>query len=102
MLIKPPISENSVVSFKLVTGETLIAKFIRRTPELLIITRPVVANTVPTDQGYGIAYSPFCATVEEDQEFRIPSSAMLVEPMYPRDELKASYIKMTTGLDLPA
>lgn len=101
MIIKAAIAANSIVSFRLVTGETLIARFVSRDNEKLTVTRPVVANTVQSEQGYGIVYSPFCATVDEDQEFRIPISAVLIEPLNPREELKASYIKMTTGLDVP-
>lgn len=101
MLIKSPIAEKSVISFRLVTGETLLARFVRKDEKTLVITRPVVANPVQNEQGYGIFYSPFCATVDEDQDFSIPMSAILIEPMRPRAELEQSYIKMTTGLDIP-
>lgn len=101
MLIKSPITEGTVVSFRLVTGETLLAKFVKMDEHRLTVTRPVVANPVQNEQGYGIFYSPFCATVDEDQDYCIPRSTLLIEPMHPREELKSSYIKMTTGLDVP-
>ncbi len=101
MIIKPPIAANEIVSLRLTNGETLIAKFVSKDSTALTVTRPVVANPIQNEQGYGIYYSPFCATVDEDQNYRIPLSAVLIEPMHPREELKASYIKMTTGLDIP-
>ncbi len=102
LIIKKPIDQGAVVSFRLVSGETLIAKFVKQTPELLTVTRPVVANPIQQDGNFGIYYTPFCATVDEDQEFRIPVSSLLLEPMRPRAELEQSFIKMTTGLDIPA
>ncbi len=101
MIIKPSIAENTVVSFRLVTGETLIAKFVKRTETALHVTRPVVANATQSEQGFGVFFSPFCVTVDEDNEFKIPVSAILFDPIQPRDELKANYIKITTGLDIP-
>jgi len=102
MLIKPRIEKDSIVSFRLITGETLIAKFVDLTLEQLVVTRPVVANPIQSEQGYGIYYTPFCATVDEDQEFVIPRSNLLLQPMHPRDELKQAYLKITTGLDIPS
>lgn len=100
LIIKKPIEKNTIVTFRLATGETLIAKFVEQTTQHLKVTRPVVANPVQQDGNYGIYYSPFCATVDEDQDFTIPISAVLLFPMVPRDELRASYVKMTTGLDI--
>lgn len=102
MLIRSPITANSVVTFRIITGETLLAKFVSQNTSHLTITRPICANPTQTETGgFGIFYTPFCPTADEDQEHRIPLSAIVLEPLYPRDELKASYIKMTTGLDIP-
>ncbi len=101
MIIKKPIAANTVISFRLTTGETLIARFVERTETHLVITKPVTANPIQNEQGFGIYYTPFCATVEEDETFRIPSSAVLFEPIHPREELSKSYQKMTSGLELP-
>lgn len=102
MIIKTPITKGTTVSFRLVTGETLIATFVDMTQDRLTVTRPVVANPIQEGGNIGIYYSPFCATVDEDQEYLIPRANLLIEPMLPRDELKASYLKMMTGLDIPA
>ncbi len=100
MLLSKPITKDTTVSFRLVTGETLIAKFVELTQDQLVVTKPVVANPVQNEQGFGIFYSPFCATVDEDQDFVIPRSNLLIMPMHPRAELSASYVKLTTGLDI--
>jgi hypothetical protein len=99
-IIKPPIAANSPVSFRIITGETVIARYIGRSDTHLIVTKPVVANPVQNEQGYGIYYTPLFPTVDEDDTYRIPSSAILIEAMRPRDELVAAYVKMTSGLDL--
>lgn len=101
LIIKKPIEAGSVVSFRLTSGETLLAKFVSHTPFALTVTRPVVANPIQQEGNFGIYYTPFCATVDEAEEFVIPSSAILLNPMQPRDELRKSFIKMTSGLDMP-
>lgn len=100
LIIKKPVVENDIVTFRLVNGETLIAKFVSHTPTHLTVTRPVVANPIQQEGSFGIYYTPFCATVDEAEKFVIPASSVLVNPMKPRDELRTSFIKMTTGLDI--
>lgn len=100
-LLRKPITEGSIVSFRLITGETLIATFVRLTQDNLEVTRPVVANPIQDGASFGIYYSPFCATVDEQEQHVIPRSSLLVMPLAPREELKASYLKMMTGLDIP-
>jgi hypothetical protein len=100
-IVKPPIEPNSIITFRVITGETLIARLVSRTSDFLTITKPICANPTQTETGFGIFYSPFCATVDEAEEFRIPAAAILFEPLRPRKELEASYIKMTTGLEIP-
>ncbi len=101
LLIKKPIEQNSIVTFRLITGETLLARFESRDHKNITITKPVVANPIQNEQGYGIYYTPFCATVDEAEKFLIPLTSLIMEPMAPRKELAESYIKMTIGLDIP-
>jgi len=101
LLIKKPIDNGSIVSFRLVTGETIVATFVSKNEFSIIIKRPVVANSIQQDGNFGIYFSPFCMTIDEDNEFSIPMSALLFQPVTMRDELKASYVKMMTGLDIP-
>ncbi len=101
LIIKQPISAGTVVSFRLITGETLIAKLVEHSATALTVTRPVVANPIQQGGQYGIYYTPFCATVDEDEKHVIPNTAIILNPIAPREELKANYIKMTTGLDIP-
>lgn len=101
LIIKKPIEKGTVVSFRLVTGETLIAKLVEHSATALTVTKPVVANPIQQEGRFGIYYTPFCPTVDEDENHVIPNTALILNPVQPRDELKANYIKMTTGLDIP-
>lgn len=101
MIIKAPIEANAIITFRVMTGETLLARFISRDTTYLTVTKPICANPTQTEEGFGIFYTPFCATVDEAEQFRIPLTAILIDPVRPRKELEASYIKMTTGLDIP-
>jgi hypothetical protein len=98
MIIKKPIEKGSIVTFRLITGETLLARFVSHTAAALVITKPVVANAVQQEGRYGIFYSPFCPTVDEIEEHSIPSTALVLNPIQPREELVANYLKMTSSL----
>jgi hypothetical protein len=100
LIIKPPIAPGTIISFRIMTGETLIAKLVEHNDRALTITRPVVANPINQNGQYGIYYTPFCPTVDEDEKHVIPNTALILNPLPPREELKANYIKMTTGLDI--
>lgn len=100
LIIKKPIEAGSIVSFRLTSGETLIAKLVEHNATALIVTKPVVANPIQQEGNFGIYYTPFCPTVDEAENHSIPNSAILLNPCNPREELKSNYIKMTTGLDI--
>lgn len=100
MIIKPPIERNTTVTFRVVSGETVVARFLERTSTHLVITKPICAHLTPTENGLGISFAPFCPTADVAEEFRIPHASVLMEPVQPTDDIKSSYIKMTTGLDI--
>lgn len=55
-----------------------------------------------SSQQAGIGFAPYMVTVEEDGDFTFRLNTLLGNPMKVRADMSANYIKMTTGLDVPA
>ena len=86
----------STVTFKLNSGEELIAKLTQADGDWLEISAPV--SVAPGPQGLGLVPSMF--TAELDQEVIMYATAIaMIAPT--RGEVKASYIKATSGIDVP-
>ena len=102
MLISKPLAANDIISFRMTNGELIVAKFLSLDTTYLTVTKPVVANPVQNDKGFGIYFSPFAASIDEDEKYRLPVTALMFMPLPPRSEITQSYLKMTTGLDIPA
>lgn len=102
MIIKAPIKNGSIVTFRLATGESVIARLVDRDALSVTISKPVIAHAQQHEQGIGVSFHPFCVTANDDQQFKIPVAAMVFEPVTPHDELVATYTRATTGLELPS
>jgi hypothetical protein len=101
MLInKTSVSVGDTVSFRLNTGEEIIAKLTASDETALTVSKPVVAQMqmIAPNQA-GLAFAPFMATADEDTtKFRIERSRLVCDPILPRKDISAKYLEMTTGL----
>ena len=84
---------NTVVAFKLVNGDEIIAKVIDNSMTGWTITRP--CTVVPSPQGIGLMQSMFTADINKNIELRT-EHVMLHAPVV--KEMENHYIQTTTGI----
>lgn len=88
--------ENEVYTFKLNSGEELIAKIKQITDTYLMIEEPV--SVAPSPQGVGLVPSMF--TADPRSEVRLNTSSVAVSA--PTDDnVKMKYLEATTGIKVP-
>lgn len=94
--MKITIEPNTVYTFKLNSGEELIAKVIQSGGDFIEIEEPV--SIAPMQQGMQMIPSVF--TAEPKGEFRLNTNSVT---MYAEteDSIKMKYIEATTGIKIP-
>lgn len=90
------LTPNQVYTFKLNSGEELIAKVIQSGGDFIQIEEPV--SIAPMQQGMQMIPSVF--TAEPKGEFRLNTNSVT---MYAEteDSIKMKYIEATTGIKIP-
>jgi hypothetical protein len=91
------LKQNHVYTFKLNSGEELIAKVIQAGSEFIQIEEPV--SIAPSQQGMQMIPSIF--TADPKGEFRLNSNSIV---MYAEtdDNIKDKYLEATTGIKVPS
>lgn len=90
------VQENEVYTFKLNSGEELIAKVVGIDGNQLLVSEPV--SVAPGPQGMGLVPSLF--TADHKGEIRINTNSVSVYGL--TDEgVKTKYIEATTGITVP-
>jgi len=90
------IEPNSVYTFKLNSGEELIAKVIQAGGDFIIIEEPV--SIAPTQQGMQMIPSVFTANPKGDFKLNTSSIALYAET---DDSVRMKYLEATTGIKVP-
>lgn len=90
------IKTGSVYTFKLNSGEELIAKALEYTGDAIRIENPV--SVAPGPQGMGLVPSLFTADPQGDATLNINSVAILA---LTDDSVRMKYIEATTGIKVP-
>lgn len=94
MLVSRKYDESDIVSFKLVTGDEIMARIIEETDSGFAIDRP--CTVMPGPQGMGLIQSLFTA----DADRRVVLSKQHVIMHAPSiDAMQKHYIKTTTGIE---
>jgi hypothetical protein len=91
-----PLQPNEVYTFKLNSGEELIAKVTRPGGDFIVIAEPV--SIAPGQQGLQMIPSVFTANPKEEFKLNTNSIAMIAET---DDSIKVKYIEATTGIQVP-
>jgi len=91
------IEPNTVYTFKLNSGEELIAKVIQAGGDFIIIEEPV--SIAPTQQGMQMIPSVFTANPKGDFKLNTSSIALYAET---DDSVKDKYLEATTGIKVPS
>ena len=106
LLSRPEILEaGDIVSVRLVTGEEIIGKYVGLDGigKHVRITQPIVVQMQMLNGGQAqLGFAPFAATAPDGTTFDIGDRHQLAKPVKVRNEVRANYIRMTTGLEVPA
>ena len=90
------IKPNSVYTFKLNSGEELIAKVVQAGGNFIIIEEPV--SIAPTQQGMQMIPSIFTANPKGEFKLNTSSIAIYAET---DDSVRMKYLEATTGIKVP-
>jgi hypothetical protein len=90
------ITPNTVYTFKLNSGEELIAKVIQAGGEFIKIEEPV--SIAPTQQGMQMIPSVFTADPKGEFKLNTTNIAIYAET---DDSIKMKYLEATTGIKVP-
>ena len=90
------IEPNSVYTFKLNSGEELIAKVTQTGGEFILIEEPV--SIAPTQQGMQMIPSVFTANPKGEFKLNTNNIALYAET---DDSIKMKYLEATTGIKVP-
>ncbi len=90
------IEPSKVYTFKLNSGEELIAKVIQAGGEFIQIEEPV--SIAPTQQGMQMIPSVFTANPKGDFKLNTTSIALYAET---DDSVRMKYLEATTGIKVP-
>ena len=87
------IEKDKVYTFKLVSGEELVAKVIEVFDDYLVIYHPI--STILGQQGLQMMPSLFISNVDKNVRLNTSSYAMVAEP---REDVSDKYLEATTGI----
>ena len=87
---------NTVYTFKLNSGEELIAKVTQAGGDFIVIEEPV--SIAPTQQGMQMIPSVFTANPKGDFKLNTSSIALYAET---DDSVRMKYLEATTGIKVP-
>ena len=94
MLVSKGYQEGDIVSFKLVTGDEIVAKIVTTDSDSFEITKP--CTVMPSPQGMGLIQSLF--TADADVNVRLQKQHVIMHaPSI--DQMQKHYIKTTTGIE---
>jgi hypothetical protein len=90
------IDVGAVMTFKLNSGEELIAKVVGIEGQFVKVTEPV--SIAPSPQGMGLVPSMFTAEPKDDAVININSVSLYA---LTEESVKFKYIEATTGIKIP-
>jgi hypothetical protein len=90
------LESNKVFTFKLNSGEELIAKVVQSGGDFIIIEEPV--SIAPTQQGMQMIPSVFTANPKAEFKLNTTSIALYAET---DDSVRMKYLEATTGIKVP-
>jgi len=90
------LNPNTVYTFKLNSGEELIAKVVQSGGDFIVMEEPV--SIAPTQQGMQMIPSIFTADPKGEFRLNTTSIAMYAET---DDSVRMKYLEATTGIKVP-
>ena len=93
MLVTSKYDKDTIVSFKLVNGDEVVAKIIEDTPEQYVVSKP--CTVVPSAKGLGLIQSLF--TSDLNKSISIDKTHVMLHAPTVKD-VEDHYIETTTGI----
>ncbi len=94
MLEKSGYAKDTVVSFKIVNGDELVAKIVEETHDSFVINKPT--TVMPSQQGLGLIQSLFTSDV--NKSITLDKRHVMMHSPTIKD-IENHYIKTTTGIE---
>jgi len=93
MLTNKPYDKDTIVSFKLVNGDEIVAKIVEDTPTSFTVSRP--CTVIPSANGIGLIQSLFTSDLNKSMTVD-KGHVMLHSPTI--KDVENHYIQTTTGI----
>ena len=93
MLVQNKFKKDDIISFRISTGEEIVAKLVTEDMTQYIVTRPLAL--IQTPKGIGLA--PAMVTVDPKEDISY-NNASIISIANPNKQIKDSYFKSVTGL----
>lgn len=90
-----------VRSFKLQTGQELVAELVRETGTGYIVKNPLVLHAMNTPQGPSLGFAPWSLIAETGIDIELLDGALCARPIPIIGDIASSYAEQVTGLVLP-
>lgn len=87
------LTQNEIYTFKLTTGEEVVARFVSQDPQGIILENPILCVLSP--QGLQMMPGLFSANMDKNVRLNTTSWALIAEA---RDDVRNSWIQATTGI----
>lgn len=94
MLEKQGYAKDTIVSFKLVNGDEIVARVVEETHDGFTISKP--CTVMPSQQGLGLLQSIFTSDLNKSISLQ-KSHVMMHAPTM--DKMENHYIQTTTGIE---
>lgn len=95
MIISKGYAANDIISFKLTSGEEMVARYVEENDQAFVVSKPI--NLVPTPQGsLGMVPALFSAELNASKITLHKSAVALHAPS--RKEVSDEYIRGTSGI----
>jgi hypothetical protein len=93
MLVETPYKEGDTVSFKLSSGEEIVARLDKESDTYYTLKKPMVLIA----QAEGLGLAPFMFSVSPDNKFNLRTSSVSCVSKT-QDEISKQYVATTTGI----
>ena len=94
MLVTNKYEKDTIVSFKIVNGDEIVAKVVEETDDGYVITKPT--TVMPSQQGLGLLQSLFTSDLNKSITLS-KTHVMMHAPTV--EDVRNHYIKTTTGIE---
>lgn len=103
MLVENSNLLNEIVAFRAANGEEIVGKLVKENLTQITLSKPIIVHLQMMQQGgAAISFAPFSLARDDAGEFTFLAANLMTLPGKAREDIRANYIKATTGIDIPS